>query len=107
MEVVKAQKVEDVKTKYEKLAKYLNGKGHTKWLAAGYCWGAWAAFHLATIYDNFIAIAAMHPSLQCEGLYGGKDEDLASKIKCPAYLYPAGNDQDNVKTNGAITKILF
>jgi len=32
---------------------------------------------------------------------------LAKKIKCPAYLYSAGNDQDNVKTNGAITKILL
>jgi dienelactone hydrolase len=54
-----------LKAKYEKLIKHLNSKGINKWLAAGYCWGAWLAFYLAANYDNFIAIAAIHPSLHC------------------------------------------
>ena len=73
LEVVKKQQIADIKAKYEKLAKHINGIGLTKWFTAGYCWGAWVAFHLSTIYDNFIAIGAMHPSFQCEGFYGGKD----------------------------------
>lgn len=50
------------------------------------------AFRLATVYDNITAIAVMHPSFQCEGFYGGTDIELAKKIKCPAILYSAGND---------------
>lgn len=90
--MVKKQQIADINAKYEKLANHLKAKGFTKWLVAGYCWGAWVAFRLATVYDNIIAIATMHPSFQCEGFYGGKDEDLAKKIKCPAFLYAAGND---------------
>ena len=28
------------------------------------------------------------------------------RIKSPAFLYAAGNDNENIKTDGAITKIL-
>jgi dienelactone hydrolase len=104
--VVKRQQLKDISAKYEKLANHLKSKGSNKWLVAGYCWGAWVAFYLSSLYDNMTAIAAMHPSFQCEFFYGGTDLDLAKKIKAPAFLYAAGNDQENVKTNGAITKIL-
>lgn len=32
---------------------------------------------------------------------------MARNIKCPSHLYTAGNDQENVKTNGAVAKILL
>jgi len=92
LEVVKKQKLDDINAKYERLRTHLKEKGFSKWLTAGYCWGAWVAFRLASIYDEFIAIAVMHPSFQCEFFYGGNDEALAKKIKCPATLYSAGND---------------
>jgi hypothetical protein len=42
----------------------------------------------------------MHPSLIIEGLFKRNEVDLAKQIKCPAFLYPAGNDPDNIKEGG-------
>lgn len=32
--------------------------------------------------------------------------NLAKHIRCPAYLFPAGNDPSNVKPHGEVIKIL-
>jgi len=34
----------------------------------------------------------MHPALGLENMFGGDVNKLAEEIKCPAYLFPAGND---------------
>jgi len=73
LELVKKQQLPDINAKYQKLSSHLKGRGGGKWLVAGYCWGAWLAFRLATLYDDFLAIAAVHPSFQCEFFYGGTD----------------------------------
>ena len=48
----------------------------------------------------------MHPALGVEHMFGGDPHKLAEHIKCPAYLFPAGNDPADVKPHGSIVKIL-
>ena len=42
----------------------------------------------------------MHPPLMLEEEFGGDIEDLTNAIKCPAYLFPAGNDPHIIKPGG-------
>ena len=39
-------------------------------------------------------------------MFGGDVNQLVQQIKCPAYLFPAGNDPDNVNPNGEVINIL-
>jgi hypothetical protein len=39
-------------------------------------------------------------------LMGGVEAELTKKIKCPAFLYPAGNDVPNIKKGGELVQIL-
>jgi hypothetical protein len=46
---------------------------------------------------EILAIGGMHPSLGVEQMFGGTEEELTKGLGCPAFLYPAGNDPDNIK----------
>lgn len=48
----------------------------------------------------------MHPSLGVEEIFGGDINELTQSLKCPAHLFPAQNDPDNVKPNGEVVNIL-
>jgi hypothetical protein len=48
----------------------------------------------------------MHPSLGIEQMFGGDPIKLTEQIKSPAYFFPAGNDPDNIKPEGELTKLL-
>jgi hypothetical protein len=37
---------------------------------------------------------------------GGNEAELTKKVKCPAFLYPAGNDVPNIKAGGELVQIL-
>lgn len=39
-------------------------------------------------------------------MFGGDVNKLTEGIKSPAYLYPAGNDPENIKPNGEVVNIL-
>lgn len=106
LETVSKQKMPALKDKYEKVMGYLAEKGHTKVLALGFCWGVWFAFRMSADYDNILAIASPHPSLQVEGFYGGTEAKLVENVKCPAFLYVGGNDHANTKKGGEVANIL-
>lgn len=46
-EVVQMQKVATVRARFETLLKHIKEKKCNKVLAAGFCWGAWAAFKMS------------------------------------------------------------
>lgn len=93
--------------KFVKLLNLLKKEGISKFLSLGFCWGVWFAFRMAAKYDCFKAIACPHPSLQIETfVYKGNEVELASKICCPAYFMPAGNDLPNVKEKGEVVEAL-
>jgi hypothetical protein len=37
---------------------------------------------------------------------GGVEAELTERVKCPAFLYPAGNDVPNIKQGGELVQIL-
>ncbi len=61
---------------------------------------------MATEVEKIICIGGMYPALGLEHMFGGDVNKLAEKIKCPAYLFPSGNDPADVKPHGDIIKIL-
>jgi dienelactone hydrolase len=95
-----------LKEKYEKVSKYMASKGHHKVASIGFCWGVWFAFRMSADYDNILAIAGPHPSLQVEGFYGGTEVKLIENTKCPAFFYVGGNDHANTKKGGELVNIL-
>ena len=103
---IKSQNEESMKGRFAVLEKYLQEKGSKKFFVIGFCWGVWLAFKLATQFDSIIAIGGMHPSLGLEQVFGGDVNELTKKVKSPAYLFPAGNDPENIKPNGEVVKIL-
>jgi dienelactone hydrolase len=103
---VKSQSLQQMEGRFCKVVAHLKTLGIEKFLSIGICWGAWFAFKMAAKYDNFIAIAAPHPSLRIEKIYGRTAANLAEQIKCPAYFLPAGNDPLDVKEKGEVVEVL-
>ena len=65
---------------------------------AGFCWGVWKVCDISSLgYQGLVAFAGFHPSITAENLYGGNDVELSKKVKHPGFLYPAVNDQANIK----------
>lgn len=75
-QVVQQQVVDKIHAKYEKLRNHLKDEGVEKVFAAGFCWGAWAAFRLSKQFGGIIAIAAVHPSINVQLFYGGTQAKL-------------------------------
>ena len=99
--------MESLKTKYEKLSAHIKAEtGSVTFLAAAFCWGAWAAFRMSADYNNIRAIAAVHPSLNIENFYGGNEVKLVEAVKSPAFFYPCSNDQPGLKKGGEYVQIL-
>ena len=58
----------------------------------------WKIYDLARDgIKGVVAFAGFHPSIIAENLLGGNDVELSKLINAPGYLYPAGNDNANVK----------
>jgi len=89
---------------------FIDCKGIDKIGLLGFCFGAWVNFHLCgdeKISKRFICAANIHPSINVEQSVFGNDQlELADKVQCPQLLIPAGNDDDNIKEDGIITKKL-
>jgi len=72
-------------------------------LCYGYCFGAYVVCKCSS-YLGFSAGVSFHPSpqvcrMQPRG-YRQTLEELASAVRCPVLLLPAGNDPDNLKEGG-------
>jgi len=72
----------------------------------GFCYGSWYVFKACSSLSKFKCGVNCHPSLQVAGFFGEKEVDIAKAVNCTQLLLPAGNDQENVKEEGEITKIL-
>lgn len=84
---------------------YLAEKGVTAIGTVGTCWGAWVVLK-ACASDKFKCGVSWHPSFQCAGVFGEKEEDIAELVKSPQLIMPAGGDLPNVMKDGEILKIL-
>jgi dienelactone hydrolase len=71
-----------------------------------FCWGAWCAAHASAQGVQLDCLCNFHPSLRCEGFFGGSDVKLGGSVRCPTLLCAAGDDPDNVKPGGEIEKAL-
>lgn len=88
---------------------FINSKGVTSLGIAGFCWGAWAAFHIANDPDfNSIVkcVVSPHPSIKVEGVHGRSTDELVKLFKHPILLMPTVNELDRVKPNGEYIKML-
>lgn len=103
---VKLQKIPEIKSKYERLSAYIKSQGSDSFVVAGFCWGAWTAFRMSADYNNIKAIAAIHPSLNVEGIYGGTEASLVEAVRCPVFFYSCSNDQPGTKKGGEYLSIL-
>ena len=90
---------------YSKVLPYLMEKGVTTVGTVGTCWGAWVVLKACTS-DQFRCGVSWHPSFQCAGVFGEKEEDIAELVKSPQLIMPAGGDLQNVMEDGEILKIL-
>jgi dienelactone hydrolase len=75
--------------------------------AIGFCWGAWVIHRASAAGFPLKAGAGCHPSVKLEGFTGGSPEALAQQVQCPMLFAAAGNDPDNVKVGGDVSKILM
>ena len=73
----------------DKVLPYLAEKGVTKIGTTGTCWGAWVVLHACTS-DKFSCGVSWHPSFQAEGIFGGKEEEIAKNVQSPQLILPAG-----------------
>ena len=88
------------------LIPYLQNNGKKEFAVGGTCFGAWVGLKLLAASDLVKCGISYHPSYKLEELQGRKIEDIATKVKQPHLIVPAGNDPDNVKNGGEIVKIL-
>lgn len=75
----------------------------------GFCWGAWASFKFATVAPEYSLKCGVncHPSLQIGSMFFSEEVDtIASAVKVPQMLMPAGGDPEYVKNGGSVPKIL-
>lgn len=87
--------------------KFLASKGITSVGGIGFCWGGWALTKASSCGIGLLCGTSPHPSIKIESLiFQNSQEDMASKVQIPVLLMPAGNDPDNVKPGGTVTKIL-
>eukprot|EP00127_Corallochytrium_limacisporum_P000055 Clim_evm34s2 gene=Clim_evmTU34s2 len=94
-----------VKADAEKAIKYLKDHGATKVGSFGHCWGCWVNFRLSG--DGLVdACVNIHPAFIIETIFGGKVEEIASKVKCDQLICPAGNDPADVKEDGATIRVV-
>lgn len=100
MDCIKHQDYNKMKERFLGLTKYLEDKEYHRFFIIGFCWGVWFSFKMASDVNNILAIAGMHPALGLENSFGGDVNFLTKQLKCPAYLYPAGNDPENIKPDG-------
>jgi dienelactone hydrolase len=106
LECVGKQKMTTIKSRYEQLSAHIKTQGSDNILAAGLCWGAWAAFRMSADYNNIKAIASIHPSFIVEKYYGGSELSLVNACKCPTFFYSCSNDEIGTKKGGEYVKIL-
>jgi len=83
--------------------KILEGK---KIGAFGFCWGVWVIHKASSKGLPIKCGAGCHPSVKLEGFTGGSPAALASEVRCPMLFASAGNDGDDVKEGGEVSKVL-
>mmetsp|Transcript_6284 Transcript_6284/g.17512 ORF Transcript_6284/g.17512 Transcript_6284/m.17512 type:complete len:245 (-) Transcript_6284:104-838(-) len=90
----------------EECVKFLETNGCEAIGFAGFCWGMWAGCRAASLGVPFKCGVGAHPSTRLEGVFGGSEQDMMEKVKCPILLMPAGNDPDNLKDGGSIAQAM-
>ena len=90
----------------DKLIPFLKSKGIQEIGMLGYCWGSWYIFKACSTFDYFKCGVNNHPSLGILGVFNENIEEVTKAVKCRQLLFPAGNDDENVKENGVVLKIL-
>ena len=95
-----------IKTEVNKVMDHLQKQGADQSIGClGFCAGAYCVFHLCQ-NEKMKCGASCHPSVHIGKLFGETPEDLASGIKCPQLLYPAGGDLSTYKPGGEVVEIL-
>jgi len=87
------------------LIPYLEKEGATSFGCIGFCWGAWAVWHVAAS-DKIRCGVSIHPSLQVTRVHGEDLKQLTEQIKSPQLIIPCGNDSANVKKDGEVVQWL-
>lgn len=87
---------------FERMFKWLEGKGAKSIGAIGFCWGVWAFCKAASVGVPLKAGVGPHPSTRLEGMMGGDELEMMKKVEIPVLLMPAGNDPDTVKPGGDV-----
>lgn len=76
---------------------HLRSKGVQRFVAAGFCWGAWA-IGKSSVEIPWQAAVAFHPSFRVEQVaFQGNDVAIMQQITCPLLLLVAENDLEYTK----------
>merc|ERR1719335_1598661 len=87
---IKTQTWAKLEPKMKDVLKHVEGK---KVGMVGFCWGGWVIAQTSAMSDAVKCGVIPHPSIHLEeNAFGGKNTDLASKVRCPLLIMPAGND---------------
>lgn len=92
---------------FDKVYAYMQSKGAESIGVIGFCWGSWALYHESARGAPIKCGVNAHPSLRLENFAKpSTQESLAERIQHPMLMMPCGNDPDEVKPEGSVSKIL-
>jgi len=83
--------------------------GVKRFVAIGYCWGAWVAAKYSGVSANILTcVVNFHPAWTAEGIFRGEGSGIkmADSITCPHMILAAGNDPSWLKPGGEVEAIL-
>jgi len=90
----------------EKVIPYLRSEGVESIGAVTFCWGSYAAVHLAS-GDDIQAGVHFHPAItKVAGLAGEKYQNIFEKAKSPQMFLASNPDPGNIKAGGICEQIL-
>ena len=97
-----------MKPKIVSTVAHMKSVGVTNIAVIGFCWGGVPVVHcLSELASDFVCGVIPHPSLRLlEMVYGIEPLSILTAVTKPVLLMPAGNDPDNLKTNGEFIKAL-
>ena len=97
-----------MKPKIVSTVAHMKSVGVTSIAIIGFCWGGVPVVHcLSELASDFVCGVIAHPSLRLlEMAYGIDPLPVLTSVTKPVLLLPAGNDPDNLKTNGEYIKAI-
>jgi len=74
-------------------------------MTIGFCWGTWVQYRAMQAKVAMDGAICMHPSINVEGMVGGKYETLITAQNCPVMIAAAGNDLVWTKPGGEMEEV--